>query len=97
MGNPWLVFSLGVAVAIFGGGCLYVFYKKAKSGFGPYNTSTLVIILTLTIAGLIGLVEGFDKATTGNIFMGVIGFAAGIFAGKNEAAAPEPQTDPNKA
>lgn len=96
MENPWLVFALVVAVAILGGGCLYVFYKKAKSGFGPYNTSTLVIILTLTIAGLIGLMGGFEKATIGNIFMGVIGFAAGIFAGKNEATTSEPQTDPKK-
>lgn len=93
----WLNLIHVVSIAILGLVSLYVYKKTVNGGFGPYNTSTFIIILTITVAGIIGLADGLDNATIGNIFMGVIGFAAGIFAGKNDTNTSDSKTAPNKA
>ncbi|MFQ1828365.1 hypothetical protein ACK38R_20065 [Aeromonas veronii] len=81
----WFEFLLLISsVVILGLVSLHVYKHRAEGGFGPYNSSTLIIIIALTTSGVIGLAGVLDKATIGNIIMGVIGFAGGIVAGKKE-------------
>lgn len=79
-----LTFWLIASIVILGSASLFIYYKKANLGFGPFNSSTLILILALAITGVFGVAGALDKATLGNVLMGVIGFAGGIFAGKKD-------------
>lgn len=69
-----------IGVLLIGGFALYIYYKGKTKGFGPYNTSTLLLIVALSITGLLragGMLEG---STVANILIAVVGFAGGLFA-----------------
>ncbi|HDZ8845288.1 TPA: hypothetical protein RUW98_000449 [Aeromonas veronii] len=80
----WLTFCVVASIVGLGGASLFVYHARASGGFGPYNSSTLLLILALTITGVISAVGILDKSTLGNVLMGVIGFAGGIVAGKQD-------------
>lgn len=81
-------------VALLGIVALVCYCISKKDGFGPYNTSVLVIILVLTIAGILSIGGYLDKQSTTNIFMAVTGFIVGIFV--RDRNAPQQNGETNK-
>ena len=72
----WLTF---VVVALLALGALGCFWCTKLKGWGPYNTSTLVVVLIVAITavlfagGLLG--DDFLKS----VFWAAVGFASGVF------------------
>lgn len=56
-----------------------VFFWRMEEGFGPYNTSVLVLVLVVTVSGLLYAAECLPGQVMGNIFFAVVGFAGGLF------------------
>lgn len=79
-----LMAGLGVIFA----GVLFCFFRTKAKGFGPYNTSTLIVILVLLVtsaAFMSGKLPGDDLS---KILFALIGFASGMFT-----AGKEPERD----
>lgn len=78
----WLllgVFGLG-AISLVG------FFKTKKSGFGKYTTSALLLILVLTISSALYIGGGLQADVMANVFFALVGFAGGLFTGKDASA-----------
>ncbi len=59
------------------------FFETKKVGFGRFNTSTLVIILSLMVTTVVLLIDDKSSDDVIKIIFAVIGFAGGLFAGKD--------------
>lgn len=58
---------------------MFGYFKTKLPGFGPYNASTLIVILVLFVSALAyfsGNLSGDDLA---KILLALVGFAAGLF------------------
>ncbi len=79
---PKNIVTIVLALCIF---CFVLrkFFKDKIPGYGPYNTSTLLITLALMVAFISFLVDGVDGDDIAKIVFAVIGFAGGLFAGKD--------------
>ena len=60
------------------------FFNTKLPGYGPFNTSTLIITLALMVALASFLVDGVTGDDITKIIFAVIGFAGGIFSAKSE-------------
>ncbi len=60
------------------------FFADKKEGYGPFNTSTLLIILALMVSVVVFLVDQTKKEDITKIIFAVIGFAGGLFASKDK-------------
>ena len=60
------------------------FFGDKQEGYGPFNTSTLLIILTLMVSVVVFLVDETKKEDITKIIFAVIGFAGGLFASKDK-------------
>ena len=69
------IFVLGI-VALAG-----FFYSKTK-GFGRFSASTLLMLLVLITSALLYAAGKLDSHIIANVFFAVIGFAGGLFTGK---------------
>lgn len=67
---------------LLGAGVLLGFFKTKEGGFGPFNTSTLVVILVVLITAIFFSQDMVDEKLISNMIFSVIGFAAGIFTSK---------------
>ena len=67
------------AVLVIGGAALFCFCKTKRRGFGAYTSSTLLLIVTLTIAGVLALGDVLQMRDIASILIATIGFAAGVF------------------
>ena len=84
--NAWLllgVFVIGV-VALIG------FFVTKTKGFGRFATSTFLLLAVVVISAMLYAAGKLDAQVLANIFFAVIGFAGGLFTGKELDA-------PNKA
>jgi Ca2+/Na+ antiporter len=68
---------LGVVTLIFGG-ALIGFFKKMQRGFGPYNTSVLLLLLVLFIASLAFVDGKIEWPSVSGLLLAVAGFAGGL-------------------
>jgi len=76
--NDWLfltVAGLGL-VALIG-----FFWTKTR-GFGKYTTSTLLLIMVLTVSTDLYVAERLEGAIYGHLLFAIVGFAGGLFTGK---------------
>ena len=73
---------LAVSVAAF-----VVFCKIAKvskgPGFGPYNTSTFLLLTVASLTAILAVVKRIDIHDTTSIMLAIIGFSGGLFAGRS--------------
>ncbi|HUW49556.1 MAG TPA: hypothetical protein VMV75_00925 [Sulfuricella sp.] len=86
--NSWLlisVFAIGL-VALLG------FFITKTKGFGRFATSTFLLLLVVVLSGLLYAANKLDCQVLANIFFAVIGFAGGLFTGK-ETPNPAVNTD----
>ncbi len=63
---------------------LWKFFKDKTGGYGLYTTSTLLITLTLMVTSIIFLFGGIESDDATKIILAAIGFAGGLFAGKDK-------------
>jgi LPXTG-motif cell wall-anchored protein len=84
-----------IGITLLGAGALFIFYKKSKSGYGPFNTGTLILILVLTLAPLLAIAQVIDGRDIASIFLAVAGFAGGLFVnGHRQVKTPQTQRPP---
>lgn len=76
--KDWLLF----AVFVMGIVSLIGFFATKTEGFGRFTTSTFLILLVIIISALFYAAERLDSLVFANIFFAVIGFAGGLFTGK---------------
>lgn len=67
--------ALGI-VALIG------FFTKMLSGFGKFNTSTLILIMVLTIVPILLVNGSIESSDAVNILFAVAGFAGGLLSSK---------------
>lgn len=70
-----MIFVLGI-------GILIGFFRTKSEGYGPFNTSTLVINVIVIVTALFFSQGMISEDLMSNMIFAVIGFAAGIFTGK---------------
>jgi len=81
MDRQTLYFAIIVTVVF--AGTLIGFFIRMSRGFGPHNTSTLVLILVLFVA-VLGFVTGKFQDQMTNLLFAVAGYAGGLFSGKDD-------------
>ena len=96
-----LVVVLLISVAAYA-----VYWKIAalgKSGFGPYNTSTFLLLTVASLTAILAVVGMIDAHDPTSIMLAIIGFAGGLFAGsasvtssKQKQPKSEPTSDNEK-
>lgn len=80
--NSWsllAVFIIGVVV-------LVGFLATKTKGFGRFTTSSFLLLLVVIISAILYCANKLDAQIMANIFFAVIGFAGGLFTGKEPAA-----------
>lgn len=78
--NVWLMGAVGglCAVALIG-----FFWTKTK-GYGRFATSTLLLLVVVAIATILYVGNRLEGQVLANILFAVIGFAGGLFTGKDK-------------
>ena len=82
----WIPISV---LAVFACSLLGFFITKG-SGFGPYNTSTLVLILVLFVAAMAFFTGKLPNGDFSKILFALVGFAAGLFTGSGSKRTSKP-------
>lgn len=87
--NHWLT----LAIFIVGLIALIGFLFTKTKGFGPYATSTLLLILVLVVASLLYSNGKLSDQVLANLLFAIIGFAGGLFTcrGSAECGNSEPK------
>ena len=92
--------ALAAIVAITLVALIGFFFTKG-SGFGGYSTSTLLLLLVVGLSGILLTAGHLPGPVFANIFFAVIGFAGGLFAGREAASrkrgGPEPPASGGEA
>lgn len=81
--TEWLL----LAVFIIGLIALIGFFITKTKGFGRFATSTFLLVLVVIISALLYAAGKLDSQVLANLLFAVIGFAGGLFTGK-EAESP---------
>jgi hypothetical protein len=83
--NDWLL----IAVFVIGVVGLIGFFATKRKGFGKFATSVLLLLLIVIMSGLFYAAGKMQPELLGNIFFAVVGFAGGLFAGKEKSSLRE--------
>ena len=78
----WLL----VAIFILGVVALIGFFCTKTQGFGRFATSSFLLLLVVVITALLFAANKLEAQVIANIFFAVIGFAGGLFTGKDPGA-----------
>jgi len=80
--TTWLLLSIFVVgiVALVG------FFVTKTKGFGRYATSSFLLLLVVIVSSLLFAADKLDGQVLANIFFAVIGFAGGLFTGKESGS-----------
>lgn len=76
----WLM----IGIFIVGLAALIGFFVTKTQGYGRYATSTFLILVVVVIASLLYSAGKLDNQVMGNILFAVVGFAGGLFTGKEQ-------------
>jgi len=87
--NGWLL----LAILIVGLVSLLGFFCTKKKGFGRFATSSFLILLVVVITALLFAAGRLEGQVVANIFFAVIGFAGGLFTGRESEAQQTPAAD----
>ena len=96
MGLDFQEWVLAAVVAINLVALIGFFFTK-QSGFSNSSTSTLLLLLVVGSSGILlasGSLSGDMRQVFANIFFAVIGFAGGLFAGRDTGSRKQAQTEP---
>ncbi len=80
--TTWLLLSIFVVgiVALIG------FFVTKTKGFGRFVTSSFLLLLVVIMSSLLYAADKLDGQVLANIFFAVIGFAGGLFTGKESGS-----------
>jgi hypothetical protein len=78
----WLLLSIFVV----GIAALVGFFITKTKGFGRFATSSFLLLLVIVISSLLFAADKLDGQVLANIFFAVIGFAGGLFTGKESGS-----------
>lgn len=70
------------AVTLLGGAALIGFgvaMKASGKGFGPFNTSTLLLVLVTSLGAVLAVGGKVQPEHAANLFFAIVGFAGGLF------------------
>jgi len=59
-------------------------WKTKTQGFGPYNTSVLVLVLVLFVAALASVLHKIEFQPLVSILLAVAGFAGGVLTARDK-------------
>jgi hypothetical protein len=90
--DNWLIIS----ILVIGIGSLFGFFATKTKGFGRFSTSTFLILVSLIVSSLFYASGKLEAQYFANIIFAVIGFAGGLFTGKEEAPSSKDQSPNNK-
>lgn len=77
----WIILAIFVLSLI----TLVGFMQTKKTGWGPFNTSTLLVTLVLLIASLLYAGGKLSEQVIANVFFATVGFAGGLFTKEKSA------------
>lgn len=80
--ESWLM----LGVFVIGLAALVGFFMTKTKGFGRFNTSTFLILLAVVISALLYAAGKLDGQIMANLMFAVIGFAGGLFTGKEQSS-----------
>ena len=84
--DVYIPMVLLIVISLLGAATLLIFWKTKKAGFGPYNTSTLLLLLVVIMTSLLCVAGRLEGQIVTNILFAVVGFAGGMFSGKRSKA-----------
>lgn len=87
---------VGIAIFIVSLIGLIGFLITKKEGFGRFNTSTLLLLMVITISSLLFISDFLDDNTMENLIFAIIGFAGGLFTGRDENASTKKNSEDSK-
>ena len=76
----WLM----LAVLVVGLSSLIGFFVTKTKGYGRYATSTFLILVVVVISSLMFSAGKLESQVMANILFAVVGFAGGLFTGKEQ-------------
>jgi len=79
--ETWLM----LGILIVGLASLVGFFVTKTKGYGRFAASTLLILIVVIISSLMYSAEKLDSQIMANILFAVIGFAGGLFTGKENS------------
>jgi hypothetical protein len=91
--QEWVLVSV-VAINLV---ALIGFFFTKQSGFSNSSTSTLLLLLVVGSSGILlasGSLSGDMRQVFANIFFAVIGFAGGLFAGRDTGSRKQTGAEP---
>jgi len=77
------IFGVAAVVIVFGG-ALVLIWKTKTPGFGPYNTSVLVLVLVLFVAALASVLQKIEFQPLVSLLLAVAGFAGGVLTARDK-------------
>ena len=69
-----------IAVVLVFGATLVIIWKKMKDGFGPFNTSIILLFLVLFITAIAFVIGRIDWPNVSGLLLAIAGFAGGLFS-----------------
>lgn len=89
--STWLLLSIFLVgiVALVG------FFVTKTKGFGRFATSSFLLLLIVILSSLLFAADKLDGQVLANIFFAVIGFAGGLFTGKEPNSFNGTPSDPS--
>lgn len=69
-----------IAVTIIFGGALVIIWQKMKGGFGPFNTSIILLFLVLFITAIAFVIGRIEWPNVSGLLLAIAGFAGGLFS-----------------
>ena len=77
--NAWVMVAVVALCAV----ALIGFFATKTKGFGRFATSTLLLLVVVVISTVLYVGNRLDAQVLVNILFAVIGFAGGLFTGKD--------------
>ncbi|MCH9742463.1 MAG: hypothetical protein K0U21_04560 [Proteobacteria bacterium] len=87
----WLLLSIFVVSIV----ALVGFFVTKTKGFGRFATSSFLVLLVVIVSSLLFAAGKLDSQILANIFFAVIGFAGGLFTGKESGSSNGTLTPPS--
>lgn len=72
-------------IAVIGAGAIVGFFLTKKSGFGKYTTSALLLLIVVVLSSLMFAAGKFSTTFMANIMFAALGFACGLYTGKEDS------------